>query len=73
MFAEVAATNMAIVKAIDLLASVSGDKRPYVSRVLEAGLLDLEQINFLNIAKGHRAAFRSKVKARYTHLLRTIR
>jgi hypothetical protein len=72
VFAEVTATNMAIVKAMGLLASVSGDRRPYLSRVLEAGLLDLEQIDYPNIPKRRRAAFRRKVKARYADLLRTI-
>ena len=45
VFAEVAATNMAIVKAMGLLASVATDRRPYLSRILEAGLLDFEQID----------------------------
>jgi len=62
VFAEVAATNMAIVKAMSLLASVSSDRRPYLSRVLEAGLLDLERIDYPNIPKRRRAAFRRKVK-----------
>jgi hypothetical protein len=72
-FAEVAATNMAIVKAMGLLVSVSGDRRPYLSRVLEAGLRDLERIDYPNIPKRRRAAFRKKVKAHYADLLRTIR
>src|ERR1700758_2926012 len=49
VFAEVAATNMAIVKAMGLLASVAADRRPYLSRILEAGLLDFEQIDYPNI------------------------
>jgi hypothetical protein len=72
VFAEVAATNMAIVKAMGLLASVSRDRRPYLSRVLDAGLLDLEQIDYPSIPKRRRAAFRRKVKARYADLLRAI-
>ena len=44
VFAEVAATNMAIAKAMGLLASVATDRRPYLSRILEAGLLDFEQM-----------------------------
>jgi len=72
VFAEVAATNMAIVKAMGLLASVSSDRRPYLSRILEAGLLDLEQIDYPNIPKSRRTAFRRKVKARYADLLQTI-
>ena len=72
VFAEVTATNMAIVKAMGLLASVSSDRRPYLSRILEAGLLDLEQIDYSNIPKRRRAAFRRKVKARYADLLQTI-
>jgi hypothetical protein len=72
VFAEVAATNMAIVKAMGLLASVATDRRPYLSRILEAGLLDFEQIDYPNIPKRRRAAFRRKVKARYASLLRAI-
>ena len=72
VFAEAAATNMAIVKAMGLLASVATDRRPYLSRILEAGLLDFEQIDYPNIPKRRRAAFRRKVKARYASLLRAI-
>ena len=72
VFAEVAATNMAIVKAMGLLASVATDRRPYLSRILEAGLLDFEQIDYPNIPKRRRAAFRRKVKVRYASLLRAI-
>jgi hypothetical protein len=72
VFAEVAATNMAIVKAMGLLASVATDRRPYLSRILEAGLLDFEQIDYPNIPKRRRPAFRRKVKARYASLLRAI-
>jgi len=64
VFAEVAATNMAIVKAMGLLASVATDRRPHLSRILEAGLLDFEQIDYPNIPKRRRAGFRRKVKAR---------
>ena len=71
-FAEVAATNMAIVKAMGLLASVSIDRRPYLSRILEADFLDFEQIDYPNIPKRRRAAFRRNVKARYASLLRAI-
>jgi len=73
VLADVAATNMAIVKAMGLLASVSSDRRPYLSRVLEAGLLDLERIDYPNVSKRRRTAFRRKVKARFADLLRTIR
>jgi hypothetical protein len=69
VFAEVAATNMAIVKAMGLLASVATDRR---YRILEAGLLDFEQIDYPNIPNQRRAAFRRKVKARYASLLRAI-
>src|ERR1700732_5098517 len=72
VFAEVAATNMAIVKAMGLLASVATDRRPHLSRILEAGLLDFEQIDYPNIPKRRRAGFRRKVKARYASLLRAI-
>ena len=70
VFAEAAATNMAIVKAMGLLASVAIDRRPYLSRILEADYF--EQIDYPNIPKRRRAAFRRKVKARYASLLRAI-
>ena len=41
------------------------------TRILEAGLLDLEQMDYPNIPKRRRAAFRRKVKARYADLLLT--
>jgi hypothetical protein len=72
VFAEVAATNMAIAKAMGLLASVATDRRPHLSRILEAGLLDFEQIDYPNIPKRRRAGFRRKVKARYASLLRAV-
>jgi len=71
LLAEVAATNMAIVKAMGLLASVA-HRRPYLSRILEAGLLDFEQIDYPDIPERRRAEFRRKVKARYARLLRAI-
>jgi hypothetical protein len=72
VFAEVAAINMAIVKAMGLLASVATDRRPYLSRLLEAGLLDFKPIDYPNIPERRRAAFRRKVKASYASLLRAI-
>ena len=48
------------------------DRRPHLSRILEAGLLDFEQIDYTNIPKRRRAGFRRKVKARYGSLLRAI-
>ena len=63
---------MAITKAIGGLASLSSDKGPYLSRILEAGLHDLEKIDYQNIPDQRRAAFREKVKARYADLITTI-
>jgi hypothetical protein len=70
--AEVAATSMAIVKAIGGLTSLEIDSGPYLSRVLEAGLHDLDKMDFQNIADERRAAFRDKVKAHYAGLIATI-
>lgn len=64
---------MAIVKAMDCLGSLSSDQGPYLSRVLEGGLNDLEKIDYQDIPDERRAAFRNKVKARYTDLITTIR
>jgi hypothetical protein len=70
--AEVAAISMAMTKAIGELASLSSDQGPYLSRILKAGLRDLEKIDYRNIPNRRRAAFLRKVKARYTELLTTI-
>ena len=72
VFAEVAAVTMAITKAIGGLAPLSSDQRPYLSRILEAGLRDLEKIDYQNIPDERRTAFREKVKARYTEFITTI-
>ena len=72
VFAEAAAISMVLTKAIAGLASLSGDKRPYISRILEAGLHDLEEMDYRNVPNERRAALREKVKARYTELITTI-
>ena len=71
-FAEAAAISMAMTKAIAGLVSLSDDKRPYISRILEAGLHDLEEIDYRNVPIERRAALREKVKARYTEFITTI-
>ena len=45
-FAEVTATSMAIVKAIGGLSSLAIDSGPYLSGVLEAGLHDLDEMDY---------------------------
>ena len=72
VFAEVAAISMAVTKTIAGLASPSSDKGPYLSRILEAGLRDLEKIDYQNIPDERRVTFRKKVTARYTDLITTI-
>jgi hypothetical protein len=71
-FAEVTATSMAIVKAIGGLSSLAIDSGPYLSGVLEAGLHDLDEMDYQNIAGERRAAFRDKVKLHYADLIATI-
>ena len=70
--AEVAAVSMAIVKAIGGLASPSADKGPYLARILETGLHDLETVDCRHIRSERRAAFLEKVKVRYTDLITAI-
>jgi hypothetical protein len=72
VFGEIAVVTMAIVKAITELGSLSSDNRPYLSRILETGLCDLEQMNHRDILNEHDAAFFEKVKARYTDLIAPI-
>ncbi len=71
-FAEVAAISMAITKTIAELALHSSDKGPYLARILEAGLHDLEKIDYQNIPDERRVALRNKIMARYTDLITTI-
>jgi hypothetical protein len=68
-FIEVTAVTMAIVKAIAELGSLSGDRRPYLSKVLDAGLRDLEEIHPPHILDETRAAFLARAKARYIALI----
>jgi hypothetical protein len=68
---RIAAVTMAIVKAIAELGSLSSDNRPYLSRILETGLCNLEKMDHRDILNEHGAAFLEKVKARYTDLITT--
>jgi hypothetical protein len=70
--AEIAAVTMAIVKAIAELASFSTDKRPYLSRILDAGLREFEEMNRPHALNEHGAAFLVKAKARYIDLIGTV-
>ena len=69
---EVAATNMAITQAIGGLTALSGDQRPFIARILAAGLRELDNADYRSIAPEHRAAFLSKVRARYIELVTTV-
>ena len=71
-FVEVAAISMAITKTISELALHSSDKGPYLSRILETGLHELEKIDYQNIPRERRMALRKKIMARYTDLITTI-
>jgi hypothetical protein len=70
--AEVAAVSMAIVKAIGVLPSLPADKGPYLARILETGLHDLQTVDCRHIPSKRRAAFLAMVKARYTDLITAI-
>jgi hypothetical protein len=69
---EVAATNMAITQAISGLASFSTDHRPFMVRILAAGLHDLDNADYRSISEGRRAAFLTKLKARYIELITAV-
>ena len=73
VFAEIAAVSMAIVKAMDCLGSPASEKAPYLSRILEEGLNDLDKSDYHDIPDERRAAFRNNVKARYADLITAIR
>jgi hypothetical protein len=53
VFAETAAVTMAIVKAIAELGSLSSDNGPYLSRILETGLRDLDEMDHRNVLNQH--------------------
>ena len=72
VFVEVTAVTMAIVKAFAELGSLSGDKRPYLSQVLDAGLRDIEEMDRQRTLNERGAAFLAKAKARYTDLITKI-
>jgi hypothetical protein len=72
-FAEAAAFSMAVTKSIGALSSLAGYKGPYLARVLEDGLRDLEQTDYRTIVDERRTAFRDKVKARYIDLIAALR
>jgi hypothetical protein len=64
--------STATIKAIGMLASLSSDQAPCLSRIRDAGLHDLEEVDFRNVPDKRRAAFRENVKARYIDLIATI-
>jgi hypothetical protein len=70
--AEIAAVTMAIVKAIAELASLSIDKRPYLSRILDAGLREFEEMDHPHTLNEHGGAFLVKAKAHYVDLIATM-
>jgi hypothetical protein len=69
--AEVAAFSMAIAKTIGMLASDAGDKGPYLARILETGLRDLDALDCRQVPGERRAAFLAKVKSRYADLIKS--
>ena len=76
MLAEMAALSMASMKALSGLAAITaketGSKREYLSRILEAGLRDLEKTEYFSIPPGQREAFLENARARYSDLISGI-
>lgn len=77
VLAEIASLNMATMKALSGLAAIAamtaGNKREYLSKILEAGLRDLEKTNYWSVPADQKAAFLENAKARYTDLVTGIR
>lgn len=73
LIAELAALNMAVMRALSAVAFLSGDKRGYLSHVLDAGLRDLEKTHYPNVPPERLEAFVEKARARYTDLIVGIR
>lgn len=72
LMAELAALNMAVLKALQGMASVAGRegvREQYLKTVLEAGLRDLENTNYWSVPAERRAAFIEKARARYTDII----
>jgi len=68
---------MAVMKALSALAAIaatqSGSKREYLSKILEAGLRDLEETNYWSVPADQKEAFLENARARYTDLIMGIR
>ncbi len=70
--AAVAAFSMAVTKAIAGLTLLTDAKGPYLARILEDGLQDLERMNYRTVAHERRAAFLDNVKAHYIDFIAKV-
>jgi hypothetical protein len=70
--AAAAAFGMAVTKAIAGLSSLTDARGPYLARILEDGLHDLENTNYRTVAEERRAAFLDNVKAHYIDFIATV-
>lgn len=73
LIAELAALNMAAMRALSAIALLSGDKRGYLSHILDVGLRDLEKTRYPNVRPERMEDFIEKARARYTDLIVGIR
>lgn len=72
VLAELAAQNMAIMKALSGLAAIVGDREEYKRTLLEAGLRDLPTTDYWSVPAERKEAFLAQVEARYTALIAGI-
>lgn len=73
VLAEMAAQGQAVIKVLSgfaaLTALETGSKSVYLSKILEAGLRDLEKTNYWSVPPDQLSDFLETVKARYSEIV----
>lgn len=77
VLAELAAQNVAIVRALTMLSklyiSYPGATREHIEELRESGLADLGKMTYLSIRPDEMASFTENAKQRYSNLISKIR
>ena len=73
VLAELAAQNMAIIKALSGLAALAGDRDEYKRALLDAGIRDLQLTEFWSVPVERRGAFLAQIEARSASLIAGVR
>jgi len=72
LLAELAALNMAVHKALNGLAELSGDRRAFLHKTLEEGLVGLRKSRYWSIPDERLETFLENASARYTDIITSI-